>query len=80
MSRGLSAVQCFSDFANGQEGAGSRLLDFQGLFAVRLNQTDESVQDRQGYLCRLAFGRLQGFDYFSSFFGITHVDGPIVGF
>jgi hypothetical protein len=66
-------MQGFSDFADGQKRAGSRRFDFQRLFAVSLNQPDESVQYWQRNLRRLAFGCLQGFDYFGGFFGIGHV-------
>jgi len=66
-------MQRFADFADGQKRAGSRLFDFQRLFAVSLNQPDQSVQYRQRSLRRLAFGCLQGFDYFGGFFGIGHV-------
>src|SRR5450759_191015 len=43
---GLTAMQRFSDFADCQECAGSRLFDFQRLFPVSSNQPDESVQYR----------------------------------
>jgi hypothetical protein len=66
-------MQGFSDFADGQESAGSRLFDFQRLFAVCLKQPDQSVQYRQRNWRRLAFGCLQGFDYFGGFLGIGHV-------
>jgi len=48
-------VQSFSDFADRQESAGSRLFDFQPPFVISLNEADESVQYRQRYLRRLAF-------------------------
>jgi hypothetical protein len=56
-------MQRLSDFADGQERAGSRLFDFQRLFLVSLNQPDELIQHRQCYLHWLAFGCLQGFDF-----------------
>ena len=66
-------MERLSDFADGQKCAGSRLFGFQRLVSVALNQPDESVQDRQRNLGRLALGCLQGFDYFGRFLGIGHV-------
>jgi hypothetical protein len=65
-------MQRLSDFADGEERAGSRLLDFQRLVAATLNQTGQAVQYFKRNLRRLMFGRLQSIDDLSGFFGIVH--------
>src|ERR1700722_4626119 len=70
--RGLAAMQRLADFADGEEGAGPRLLDFQRLLAAAPNQPDQPIEKRQRRLRRLAFGRFQGFDNLGGLFGISH--------
>ena len=65
-------MQRLADFADGEEGARSRLLDFQGLLAAALNEANQPVQDRQRRLRRFAFGRLQGLDDLGGFLRIRH--------
>ncbi len=60
------------DFADCYERVGSGLFDFKRLFREISNEPDESVQYWQRDMRRLAFGRLQGFNYICSVLGIAH--------
>jgi hypothetical protein len=75
--RRLAPVQCFSDFANRKERAGPGFFDFQPLILVCLNEADETIQDRQCLLPRLALGKLQGPHDFVCSREIIHRRSPV---